>query len=209
MPGYRHIDWSAVPYRGLTGEPRPKPVDLATAMTGLPDELADQLAERVDRLGYVNGFLAIGLHQPGAILALLQMSDQLKAALDPRHVLVVALAAHHALGNEYERVQYLDAGRASGMSEAWLDAAQGRIAGSLTPAEKAVRALTLAVVFAEPPAAALAAAGEHVDDPGLVAIIHLAARFVATSRISHALSLQPMTGHSHNCAEGTDGTRAE
>ncbi|MGV9850286.1 hypothetical protein ACWDWU_16175 [Streptomyces sp. NPDC003442] len=28
----------------------------------------------------------------------------------------------------------------------------------------------------------------------LVAIIHLAARYVATSRISHALSLRPMSG---------------
>ncbi|MBL1118161.1 hypothetical protein JK364_38145 [Streptomyces sp. 110] len=194
MPDRHDIDWTAVPYRGLTDGSRPEPVDLAAVMTDLPDGLRDRLAERVDRLGYINGFLAVGLHHPDAVLALLDMTEQLKAALDPAHVLVVALATHHALGNEYECVQYLDVARASGMSEAWIDAAQGRATSGLTLSEEAVRRLTLAVVFAAPPAPALAAAGEHFDDRGLVAIIHLAARYVATSRISHALSLRPMSG---------------
>ncbi|ASQ91830.1 hypothetical protein CGL27_00165 [Streptomyces sp. 11-1-2] len=194
-----------MPFRGLTDGLRPEPVDLATIVADLPDGLLDRLAERVGRLGYINGFLAVGLHHPGAVLALLHMTEQLKAALDPACVLVVALATHHALGNEYERVQYLDAARESGMSEAWIDAAQGRAAGGLNPTEEAVRRLTLAVVFASPPGPALVMAGEHLDDRALVAIIHLAARFVATSRISHALSLQPMTGH----ADAAKETRAQ
>ncbi|MGW2514606.1 hypothetical protein ACWC0A_35565 [Streptomyces scopuliridis] len=207
MPDRRDIDWKTVPFRGLTDGLRPEPVDLATTMADLPDGLQDRLAEREGRLGYINGFLAVGLHHPGAVLALLEMTEQLKAALDPAHVLLVALATHHALGNEYERVQYLEAAHASGMGEAWIDAAQGRAVGGLTPAEEAVRRLTLAVVLASPPAPALAAAGEHLDDRGLVAIIHLAARFVATSRISHALSLQPMTGRGATCAHcGTSTT---
>ncbi|MGW3954856.1 hypothetical protein ACWEKM_28875 [Streptomyces sp. NPDC004752] len=197
MPDRRDVDWTTVPYRGLNDGTRPAPVDLAEVVTDLPDGLRERLAERADRLGYINGFLAVGLHLPGAVLALLEMSEELKAALDPAHVLIVALATHHALGNEYERVQYLDVARAHGMSEAWIDAAQGRTVGALTPAEEAVRGLTLAVAFAAPPAPALTAAEEHLDDPGLVAVIHLAARFVATSRISHALSLRPMTGHPH------------
>lgn len=194
VPMSHDIDWTTVPFRGLTDGPRPEPVNLAAVMADLPDGLPDRLAERVGQLGYINGFLAVGLHHPGALLALLEMTEQLKAALDPAHVLVVALATHHALGNEYERVQYLDVARASRMSERWIDTAQGRAAGGLTPAEEAVRRLTLDVVSASPPGPALEAAGEHLDDRGLVAIIHLAARFVATSRISHALRLRPMTG---------------
>lgn len=194
MPDRRETDWTAVPYRGLGDEPRPEPVDLAAVVAGLPYGLRDRLAERADRLGYINGFLAVGLHHPGAVLALLEMTEQLKAALEPAQVLIVALTTHHALGNEYERAQYLDVARAHGMSEEWIDAAQGRAAGGLTAAEEAVRRLTLTVVFASPPAPALAAAGAHLDDRALVAVIHLAARFVATSRISHALGLRPMTG---------------
>lgn len=180
--------------RGLIPGLRPAPVDLSAIGGDLPVGLPERLAERAGRLGYINGFLAVGLHQPDAILALMQMSEHLKAALNPAHVLVVALSTHHALGNEYERVQYLDVARESGSSEEWIDAAQGRIVGPLTPAEEAVRRLTLTVVLAEPPAAALATAAEFLQDRELVAVIHLAARFVATSRISHVLSLQPMTG---------------
>lgn len=209
MPGHSDIDWGTVPLRGLTDGLRPEPVDLAMIMADLPDGLPDRLAERVGRLGYINGFLAVGLHHPEAILSLLQWTEQLKATLDPAHVLVVALATHHALGNEYERVQYLDVARACGKSEAWIDAAQGRTAGGLTAAEEAVRGLTLAVVFAEPPAPALAAAGGHLDDRGLVAVIHLAARFVATARISHALSLQPMTGRPGTGADDANATGAQ
>lgn len=209
MSGADDIDWKTVPFRGLTDGLRPEPVDLAAIMADLPEGLRDRLAERVGRLGYINGFLAVGLHHPGAVLALLEMTEQLKAALDPAHVLVVALATHHALGNEYERAQYLDVARATGMSESWIDAAQGCAVGGLTPAEEAVRRLALAVAFAEPPAPALAAAGEHLGDRGLVAIIHLAARFVATSRISHALSLQPMTGRHRAGADDANETRAE
>ncbi|MCC4317405.1 hypothetical protein GTZ78_05090 [Streptomyces sp. SID8361] len=202
------VDWTTVPYRGLGDRTRPEPVDLATVVAGLPDGLRDRLAERADRLGYINGFLAVGLHHPGAVLALLDMTEQLKAALDPEHVLIVALATHQALGNEYERAQYLDVARAHGMSEAWIGAAQGRAVGGLTAAEEAVRRLTLAVVFAAPPTPALTAAGAHLDDRGLVAIIHLAARFVATSRISHALSLRPMTGPSPTAHDDPRGTAA-
>ena len=208
MPDELNIDWTTVPFRGLTDGLRPEPVDLPTIVEDLSDGLRDRLAERVGRLGYINGFLAVGLHHPGAVLALLEMTEQLKAALEPAHVLLVALATHQALGNEYERVQYLDSARASGLSEMWIDAAQGRAVGGLTPAEESVRKLTLAVVFAEPPALALAEAGEHLDDPVLVAIIHLTARFVATSRISHALSLQPMTEHPEG-ADYPNETRAE
>ncbi|MER6525885.1 hypothetical protein [Streptomyces sp. NPDC001508] len=209
MPDRNEVDWATVPYRGLGDEARPEPVDLAAVVAQLPDGLRDRLAERADRLGYINGFLAVGLHHPGAVLALLEMTEQLKAALDPAHVLIVALATHQALGNEYERVQYLDAARAHGMSEAWIGAAQGRAVGGLTAAGEAVRRLTLAVVYASPPAPALAAAGAHLDDRGLVAVIHLAARFVATSRISHALSLRPMTGPSHAAHGDARETTAE
>ncbi|MCQ8193737.1 carboxymuconolactone decarboxylase family protein [Streptomyces rugosispiralis] len=196
MPDRPEVDWTAVPYRGLSDGTRPEPVDLAAVVAELPDGLRNRLAERADRLGYINGFLAVGLHHPGAVLALLEMTEQLKAALDPTHVLIVALATHQALGNEYERAQYLDVARDHGMSEAWINAAQGRAVHVLNSAEEAVRRLTLTVVFASPPIPAMTAAGEHLDDPALVAIVHLAARFVATSRISHALGLRPMTGHS-------------
>ncbi|MBI0376549.1 hypothetical protein JBE27_09750 [Streptomyces albiflaviniger] len=196
MADRRDIDWANVPYRGLADRPRPEPVELAAVVAELPAGLKNRLAERVDRLGYINGFLAVGLHQPGAVLALLEMTERLKAALDPGHVLIVALATHHALGNAYELAQYLDVARGHGMGEAWIHAAQGSAVGGLSPTEEAVRGLTLTVVFASPPTPALTEAGRHLDDRALVAVVHLAARFVATSRISHALSLRPMTGHS-------------
>ncbi|MFF0223566.1 hypothetical protein [Streptomyces sp. NPDC004629] len=120
-----------------------------------------------------------------------------------------ALATRQALGNEYERAQYLDAARAHGVSEACTGAAEGRAVAGLTAAEEAVRRLTLAMVFASPPTPALAAAGAHLDARGPVAIVHLAARFVATSRISHALSLRPMTGPSRAAHDEARETAAE
>lgn len=112
----------------------------------LSDHLQTQLAPRVDRLGYLGEFFAIGGHQPAALAGFVEFSEALHAALPARWFHAVALTISTAAGNDYERHQHEQRCVALGIDREWIRGlVTGRASpGVLEPAEVVVRDLALA-----------------------------------------------------------------
>src|SRR5690349_8264647 len=72
----------------------------------LPPDLREQLAPRVERLGYLGEFFQVAAHQPEALGHFVAFTETLKTALAARLVEAIALTVASATRNDYERVQH-------------------------------------------------------------------------------------------------------
>jgi hypothetical protein len=72
----------------------------------MPDALRATLEPRVTRLGYLGEFFQLAAHQPEALRLAIAYLDELKAALPPRLVEVVAITVSARTDNAFERVQH-------------------------------------------------------------------------------------------------------
>ena len=82
--------------------------------------LADYLAPRVARLGYLGEFFQCAAHQPEALLAFQRFTDAAKGGLPDKLVETVALTAAQVMGNEYERHQHERLAVRLGFGRPWV-----------------------------------------------------------------------------------------
>lgn len=113
----------------------------------LPAALAEQLAPRVKRLGYLGEFFQVMAHQPKVLHTFNQLTDDLKEALPQNLTEVVALTIAAHAGNEYERNQHERLCEKLGFAREWIAAVlalsdKGR--ARLAPDEAAAQQLALA-----------------------------------------------------------------
>lgn len=160
--------------------------------------LRDALQAKVERLGYLGEFFAVGGHQPAATAAFQAFTEALKAAVDPELTEAVALCVATLLDNAYERVQHERLAVALGFSREWVEAAVGQgDPGRLSEGARAARDLATAVVegYGRGAAPALAHAVDVLGERDAVAVLLTVGRYVAHAVVSNTLELTaPVAG---------------
>jgi len=165
-------------------------------MDDLEPALAEALRPRVERLGYLGEFFKCMGHQPAALRAFMQFTEDSKGGLANNLVELVALSVAGATGNAYERHQHERLSLKLGLSKDWVAAVNalspdGR--AELSADEKAVQRLALAAVANSGRGVAplLGDVTGALGPDGAAAVLLLIGRYVTHSLIVNALELQP------------------
>ena len=158
----------------------------------LAPELQDALHAKVDRLGYLGEFFAVGGHQPAATTAFQAFTEALKAALPAELTEVVALGVASALGNAYEQSQHERLAQTLGFPVAWIAAAAGRgDPSALSANARAARQLALAVVgrYGHGAGPELERAVDTLGQEAAVGVLLTVGRYVAHAVVANTLEL--------------------
>ena len=160
----------------------------------LPAEVAELLRPRVERLGYLGEFFKCAAHQPAALVSFITFTEDLKKALPDRLTEIVALTVSTELENAYERHQHERLCFALGYDEQWVRSVEARepaVAQPLTPAERAVQTLTLAVLrrHGKGTSRELEAVVTTAGAAQAIAVLMLIGRYVTHALIVNALDL--------------------
>lgn len=160
---------------------------------GLPAYLQEIFRPRVERLGYLGDWFRFTAHQPRALQHFHLFTEELKDALDPRLVEVVALTVAARLDNRYERHQHEQLSRKRGYPDAWVRAVvlAEDVAGALTREERAVRGLAESVTDRTGSAVAFEGVVDLLGEKIAVGLLLLCARYVAHAAVAQALELRP------------------
>lgn len=119
------------------------------SLDAMRPDLAEYLAPRVRRLGYLGELFQVGGHAPGVLLAFMQFTEALKDALPDRLAEVAVLTTATLMDNAYERNQHerlcvrLDFGRDWIGDVERLDPEHATL---LSTAERAVQAYVMAAI---------------------------------------------------------------
>jgi len=160
----------------------------------LSPPLRDALAAKVERLGYLGEFFAVGGHQPAALLAFNQFTEALKAALPAELTEVVALTVASEWGNDYERHQHERLARTLDFDDGWIAAATGTgDPANLGDTARLARELVLAMLAdrGHRAAARVAATTEALGPELTVGLLLVVGRYVAHAVVSNSLELRP------------------
>lgn len=115
----------------------------------LPSEIAGSLRAKVKRLGYLGEFFAATAHQPAALKAFIDFTDEAKGELDLRLVELIALTVATMKRVAYEKNQHERLAVRSGYGREWVAAVE-RLAPAaqplLTDTEKCVQRFVIAAV---------------------------------------------------------------
>ncbi len=155
--------------------------------------LREVLRPKVERLGYLGEFFAVGGHQPQATRLFQEFTEALKAALPPDLTEVVALRVASALGNDYERTQHEQLSSKLGFSPRWIAAAEGAgDDGELSEESRVARDLAATVVqgYGRGAAPALERAVEVMGEQAAVGVLLTVGRYVAHAVVSNTLELK-------------------
>jgi alkylhydroperoxidase family enzyme len=165
------------------------------AFDDLPDGLKRELAPKVRRLGYLGEFFQVAAHQPESLEHFIRFTETLKDALPINLVELLALTISTSSGNAYERVQHERLALKSGLSEAWVRAAE-RLAPDAAPElndiERAAQRLALAMAKnqgrgARPTADAFLALTDSVT---LMGVMLTVGRYLAHAAICNTLEIE-------------------
>jgi alkylhydroperoxidase family enzyme len=164
--------------------------------TQMPPDLAEYLRPRVERLGYLGEFFQYSAHQPAALLAFMQFTEELKVALPSQLSEVVALSVSCLMENEYERVQHERLSLKLGFGEAWIRAVRLLAPGNsraMTDDERVVQALVIAVVTrnGHGVGAELDAVVRSIGHEQAIAVLMLIGRYMTHALMVNALELAP------------------
>ncbi len=160
----------------------------------LPDDLAETLRPRFERLGYLGEFFQVGAHQPEALGHFVRFTESLKSALPERLSELVALTVSSKLENEYERVQHERLSLKLGFSRDWI-----RQIEDLTPEasnlleadERAAQTLVLSVVESMGRASSQAASdfAALVGPELLVGVLLATGRYLAHAALCNTIGI--------------------
>jgi alkylhydroperoxidase family enzyme len=162
----------------------------------MPPELQELMRPRVDRLGYLGEFFQRAAHQPDALAAFFRWTEALKEALPFRLVEAIALTIATHTHNDYERVQHERLALANGMSRDEIVALERMRAGTcatLDEEEAAAAALARCLLddFGRGCDSALLRLSRLLGEPGAVACLMIAARYMAHATMANAWALKP------------------
>jgi len=165
----------------------------------LPGDLAELLAPRVERLGYLGEFFQIAAHQPRALGHFVRFTESLKDALPDRLMELIALTASTRLGNDYERLQHERLSSKLGFSDEWIRDVERLDPSSseeLEPLERAAQTLVLSVVDTHGrESTGLAEEFLQQSDPQLLVGVLLATgRYLAHAAVCNTIGIEaPVT----------------
>lgn len=162
----------------------------------LEPTLAQALAPRVERLGYLGEFFKCAAHQPAALLAFMEFTAASKQGLTARQVELVALTVAAVMGNAYERNQHERLSLRLGFGRDWVAAVE-RLApdesDGLDQAERSVQRLVIAMIrwHGRDVEAELTAVVAAIGHAGAVAVMMVVGRYATHALIVNALALAP------------------
>lgn len=166
------------------------------SLTQMPEQLAQMLTPRVQRLGYLGEFFQCAANQPEALICFQEFTEALKHALPDRLTELVALTAAQLMENPYERTQHERLSRKLGFGEDWIKDVLligPSASGSLSEAEYAVQQLVVVVIerrghnCTDELERVIALVGHEQT----IAILMLIGRYVAHAFIVNSLQLEP------------------
>lgn len=161
----------------------------------MPTELADQLAPRIQRLGYLGEFFQVMAHQPQVLGTFITLTEQLKDAVPQKLTEVVSLTIAAKTGNAYERNQHERLCQKLGYERAWIKAVLALDPGSdaLAPEEAATQELALAAMsgFGKTCAAPFEKLLELVGQHHALGVLMLIGRYLTHAIIVNTLELAP------------------
>ncbi len=165
------------------------------AFDDLDPSLQAALAARVERLGYLGDFFAYAAHQPAALLAFNEFTEQLKEAMPPDLCEAVALTVASRIGNRYEQYQHERLSVALGLGRGFVEALIGpEVApAGLDDRVRSARLLATAILAdnGHGCAAEVARCVEVLGEAGTVGVLLLVSRYLAHGAFSNALGIQP------------------
>jgi alkylhydroperoxidase family enzyme len=158
-------------------------------------DVVETLRPRIERLGYLGEFFKCAAHQPSALMSFMAFTEDLKRALPDRITETVALTVSTEMGNAYERHQHERLSLTLGFGEQWIREVESleTSAASLTDNERAVQALTLAVMRRQGHGTSkeLEAVVGAIGHEQAIAVLMLIGRYVTHALMVNALELQP------------------
>jgi len=162
----------------------------------LPAKLQDELAAKVERLGYLGEFFQVAAHQPDALYHFNRFTETLKEALPHNLVELLALTLSTWSENFYERVQHERLALKLGMSEAWVKEVERLTPDDttrLTPTEKAAQTLALSMAKTQGRGARADAEAflKLTDHKTLVGVMLTVGRYLAHSALCNTMQLKP------------------
>lgn len=163
----------------------------------LPAELADLLRPRYERLGYLGGFFQCAAHQPETLAGFIMFSEAAKDGLPENLVELIAITAAKVLDNPYEANQHERLAVRLGLGRDWVGKVEALSPerSRLSPSETLVQRYVLAAVPSCGRGADVAPlVAELVDQLGVaagVAVLLLAARYLAHSLVVNSLGVEP------------------
>jgi len=153
----------------------------------LPRPIADALAAKLERLGYLGEFFAATAHQPAALKAFIDFTDLSKGELDMRLVELIALSVATLKDVAYEKHQHERLAYRLGYGREWVAAVERLTpdhAQELNDDERAVQRFVIAATRADGVGTA-PLLDEVVARLGVAAAV--AVLFVMARYISHAV----------------------
>lgn len=163
------------------------------AYDDLEPALKETLRPKVERLGYLGEFFAVGGHQPTSTRLFQEFTESLKAALPAEITEVVALSVASTLHNEYEQAQHEQLSSKLGFSREWIEAAVGEgDESALSDASRAARSLALKIVatYGRGAAEQLSSAVDVLGEETAVGVLLTVGRYVAHAVIANTLELK-------------------
>ncbi|HUP07724.1 MAG TPA: hypothetical protein VMU47_11265 [Caldimonas sp.] len=162
----------------------------------MPLPLAEALAPRVTRLGYLGEWFRCAAHAPEVLLAFQTFTDALKDAVSARVAEAVVLTVATELGNDYERNQHERLSMRTGYGQDWIAEVEARdpdAAVLMSARERAAQRFALAVLRTRGTAthAEFEALLDHFQPDEAIAIAMLVGRYFTHSIGVHALRLAP------------------
>lgn len=159
----------------------------------LESGLADALAPRVERLGYLGEFFKCTAHQPQALRAFIDFTESAKGDLPKEVVETVALTVAVYMQNEYERNQHERLSVRLGFGRDWVREVE-RLApdeSALTPETRAAQRYCLAALESRGKAAEAEfdAVIDALGHSNAVAVMMLMGRYVVHALIVNTLAL--------------------
>jgi hypothetical protein len=162
----------------------------------LTPELANLLAPRVKRLGYLGEFFKCTAHQPAALSAFIEFTEAGKGSLPNNLVEVIALTCAGWMGNAYERNQHERLCLELGLGKDWvreINLLQPESASGLSLIERQVQRLVL-VVLETKGVRAQSLVEETlrlIGEAETIAILMIIGRYVVHALIVNSLGLAP------------------
>lgn len=160
----------------------------------LDGPLAEALAPRVARLGYLGEFFQRTAHQPDALLAFHRFTEAAKSAAGDHLTELVALTVSTATGNTYERHQHEQLSVRQGRSRTWIaEIERLEPDADLATGDRDAQ-LTVLALLRDRGHGARARVDEFARTygaPAAVALLFLVGRYLAHAVIANALELQP------------------
>lgn len=160
----------------------------------LDDALAQALAAKYERLGYLGEFFKCMGHQPRGLKAFIEFTESAKGALPDKLVELIALSVATKLGNDYERHQHERLSVRLGFGRAWVAAIEQLTpdqAEELDATERLVQRYVLSAVerYGQDTTDELEPVIEALGHEQAVAMLMVLARYVSHALIVNSLRI--------------------